>query len=83
MTTLNLRITGMTCDHCARALQKALNALSGVKARASYDEGTARVETHDGVAVEHLLKAVQAKGYGASLFEGDAKGPLVGSSARS
>ncbi len=80
MTTLNLRITGMTCDHCAKTVEQTLNALPGVEARVSYDEGTARVETHDGVAVEHLLKAVQAKGYGASMFEGDAKGPLIGSS---
>jgi len=78
MTTLNLRITGMTCDHCARAVENTLNVLSGVKARVSYDEGIAHVETNDGVATEHLLKAVQHKGYGASLLEGDPKRALTG-----
>ena len=48
----------MTCDHCARTVEKTLNTLAGVKASVSYDEGTAYVETHDGISVEHVLKAV-------------------------
>ena len=32
MTTLTLQITGMTCDHCARSAEEALNALAGVRA---------------------------------------------------
>ncbi len=79
MTTHNLRITGMTCDHCARTVEKTLNTLAGVKASVSYDEATAYVETHDGISVEHVLKAVQDKGYGASLLEDNAKGRLTGS----
>jgi cation transport ATPase len=33
MSTQRLRITGMTCDHCTRTVEDALNALPGVKAR--------------------------------------------------
>ncbi|MFQ5761345.1 MAG: mercury(II) reductase, partial [Acidiferrobacterales bacterium] len=73
MTTLNLRITGMTCDHCAQTVEKALNTLPGVIASVSYDNASAHVKTNDGVVVEHLLKAVRDKGYGASLVEGDEK----------
>lgn len=32
MTTQTLRITGMTCDHCAQTVQTALNSLPGVHA---------------------------------------------------
>ncbi|HHO68722.1 MAG TPA: copper chaperone, partial [Gammaproteobacteria bacterium] len=32
MSTLALRITGMTCQHCADSAEAALNALPGVRA---------------------------------------------------
>ena len=70
MSTLTLRITGMTCDHCARTIEGALNALPEVKARVSYKDALAEVEAPGHIAPEQLLKAVQAKGYGASLLEG-------------
>jgi len=69
MANLNLKITGMTCDHCAASAQDALNALPGVSAQVSYDEGLARVETSNEVAASHLLKAVTDKGYGATLLD--------------
>ena len=68
MTTHNLRITGMTCDHCAQSLEQSLNALPGVKASVSYDESMALVKTTDGVSTQALLKAVQDKGYGAAFL---------------
>ncbi len=70
MTTLELRITGMTCDHCARSVESALNALPGVKARVSYKDTRAEVEAPNDLSPERLVKAVQAKGYGASLLDG-------------
>ena len=71
MSTVQLRITGMTCDHCAQTAEKALNALPGVKARISYDHATANVETTGEVSTEQLLNAVQAQGYDASLLKED------------
>ncbi len=68
---ITLRITGMTCDHCARTIEGALNALPGVQARVSYKDALAQVETTDGVDTERLVEAVQAKGYGASLVAED------------
>ncbi|GMQ89949.1 MAG: mercury(II) reductase [Gammaproteobacteria bacterium] len=78
MTTLSLRITGMTCDRCAQTLEQRLNILPGVEARVSYDDGIAQVETRDGATLAHLLGAVQEKGYDASLLEGDADRPRAG-----
>ncbi|MBU6469183.1 MAG: mercury(II) reductase [Gammaproteobacteria bacterium] len=60
-----LRITGMTCDHCARTIEKALNALPGVTARVSFPDAQAKVELREALPVERLLNAVRAKGYGA------------------
>ena len=63
MSVIDLRITGMTCDHCARSAEEALNHLPGVKARVSFAEGMARVETAGTVALSSLQDAVAEKGY--------------------
>jgi mercuric reductase len=72
MTILDLRITGMTCDHCALTVEKALNVLPGVKATVTYKDALARVEAPDDLSPEWLVKAVQTKGYGASMLDGAA-----------
>ena len=70
MNVYTIHVTGMTCDHCAQTVEKTLSAVPGVTAaRVSYAEGTARVETHDGVPESALAKAVAAKGYGTELLE--------------
>ena len=70
MSIVQLHITGMTCEHCARTVEGALNSLPNVKARVSYEDALAEVEAPDHIAPEKLLKAVQAKGYGANVLEG-------------
>ena len=69
MNTLTLQITGMTGDHCARSAQAALNALPGVRAVVSFAEGRAHVETDGPVDRVQLLKAVESKGYRATLYD--------------
>ncbi len=69
MTSATLHITGMTCDHCARTIEKALNALPGVRARVSFPDAQAKVELREALPTERLLKAVRAKGYGAEPFD--------------
>lgn len=71
MAFVRLNITGMTCDHCARNAQDALNALPGISASVSFARGEAQIETPGDVDTALLLKAVQSKGYGASLLAGD------------
>jgi len=70
MNKLKLQITGMTCDHCAKSAQDALNTLDGVNASVSFDEGMATVETKGDVDSRLLLKAVESKGYDAILLDG-------------
>ena len=72
MNIVNIEITGMTCDHCAKSAQDALNALNGVKATVSYDEGKAKVETQGSVDNTQLLKAIESKGYRATLINDNA-----------
>lgn len=65
---IKIKIDGMTCGHCAQAVQESLNALPGIQADVSYERGTARIEATDSIETERLLKAVEAKGYGARLL---------------
>ena len=79
MSTVVLAVEGMTCDHCARTLERALGAVVGVtRAAVAYPSATARVETDGGVPDAALLDAVRAKGYRARLSSasrGGAKAP--------
>jgi mercuric reductase len=74
MGAYTLTVSGMTCDHCARTVEKALAAVSGVvAAQVSYRDKTASVETRDGVTDSALIAAVKSKGYGAELFKADGR----------
>jgi mercuric reductase len=68
MSTHTLSVTGMTCDHCARTVEKALAAVGGVtRAEVSYEDQTAQVVTRDGVTETDLIRAIKSKGYGAEV----------------
>jgi len=67
--SLELRVEGMTCAHCAQTVEAALNALPGVDATVVYPEAIAHVRTDGAIPVTGLLEAVRATGYGAELAE--------------
>ncbi len=76
MNVQTLRISGMTCDHCAKSIEDALAGVAGVvEAKVSYDEGTARIKTEAGVDSEKLIDTVQGKGFDAEVL--DRKGSIV------
>ncbi|MEC4718290.1 mercury(II) reductase [Noviherbaspirillum sp. CPCC 100848] len=73
METLDFRITGMTCDHCASSLQSALGKVDGIRnAIVSYPARHASVAVEAGIQAETVIEAIRAKGYGAQL---DSKTP--------
>jgi copper chaperone len=64
--TTKLKIEGMTCAHCLRAVKDALEGVSGVRsASVDLDTGIATIE-HD-ADVRALIESVEAEGYQASL----------------
>ena len=66
LSSSSLRITGMTCDHCARTVEESLQAVPSVRqAKVSYPEGMAQVDGDGPLSIEALTAAVRAKGYGA------------------
>ena len=57
-----LRLSGMTCAHCARAVFTALSGVPGI-ARADVKVGAAVIE-HDGtVTLDALKEAIETAGY--------------------
>ena len=66
MITHEFHVTGMTCDHCARSIEKALSAVTGVtRAEVSYTKNKARIETTADVSVATLIRAIEDAGYSA------------------
>jgi P-type Cu+ transporter len=63
-----LKIQGMTCEHCVRAIQQSLLAVPGVKAAEVSLAEKKAVLTYDGVLdIEATVQAVENEGYKAKL----------------
>lgn len=66
MSEIRLNITGMTCEHCVRAVTKALKAVPGViDAEVTLQPGQAIV--HGEAALSELIAAVTTEGYSAEM----------------
>jgi mercuric reductase len=63
MDQIELVIEGMTCDACARQIERALNALPGVEASVSYGSSTAAIRNSANVDRDALDRAVKDAGY--------------------
>jgi copper chaperone CopZ len=58
---------GMSCSHCAQAVEKAVKRVDGVrKVKVSLEEGTALITARDGVDTAAIVRAVREAGYEAS-----------------
>ena len=67
MSTLALRIEGMTCQHCVRAVREALTELPGVSVE-QVEIGKASVALDDArVEAAQVIDAVQDAGYSAHV----------------
>jgi len=61
---LSFRVSGMTCDHCARTVEKSLSAVDGVAAcQVSYAQGRGEATLSAPVPWETLRDAVRSRGY--------------------
>jgi Cu+-exporting ATPase len=75
---IELEIGGMTCASCAARVEKKLNKLDGVEASVNYATELASVAYDaEHVAVEELVRTVEATGYSAALPSARAETDLV------
>lgn len=63
-----LSIEGMTCSSCVNTVEKALNAVEGVRATINFATETAHIMAPSDINVKDLLKIVEKAGYKASLL---------------
>jgi len=77
MKTLVLDITGMTCEHCQRAVTDALGAIPGVSVRSvDLDRHKATVDFADAAAsMSTFACALRSAGYGLAGFRTVASDP--------
>ncbi len=63
MGTVEIKIEGMTCGHCAMSITKELTAISGVgEVKVDHTAGKAEVRV-DGVSNDQLADAIAEAGY--------------------
>ena len=62
MTTHQLDIEGMSCEHCVRAVRGALEGVAGVR-KIDVRVGHADVETDDTIARDALVRAIEAEDF--------------------
>lgn len=60
---VDLRIEGMSCEGCARNVERALNALDGTWARVDLSGETAHVLSKEPIDLDACAKAVRDAGY--------------------
>ncbi len=64
--TIELDITGMTCDHCVRSVTNALKDVEGVSDAVVSLENKQAVVTAEEVDLAALIAAVEEEGYEAA-----------------
>ncbi len=67
MITTDLDLRGMTCASCAARVERALNAVAGVRATVNLAVERAHVEHPAEVSADDLIRAVRSAGYQASV----------------
>jgi copper chaperone len=66
MNITELKVEGMTCNHCKTSVEKALKSVAGVEnAEVNLQEGKAKV--YGKASVDQLVAAVQEEGYTAHV----------------
>lgn len=68
ISTLELKVEGMSCEACVRSIERKLSKVAGVEsARVDLEEGKATVEFDDSRAkAEQLIGAVEQIGFHAT-----------------
>jgi copper chaperone len=62
MTTI--KIQGMSCEHCVKAVTRALSAIDGITdVKVSLEKNEAVFESSGNVDMETIKKAVEEEGY--------------------
>ena len=62
-----LKVKGMSCPHCAAAVEKALSAIKGVTAKVDLEAATVTIGAPGSITREMMAAAIEAAGFGVEL----------------
>jgi len=64
-SNITLKVSGMACDHCKMAVEKAVSALQGIsKVEADVKEGKVEVSFDPSrITIDDIKKAIEDAGY--------------------
>lgn len=62
-----LKVKGMSCPHCAAAVEKALSSIKGVTAKVDLEAASVTVGAPGSVTREMMAAAIEAAGFGVEL----------------
>ncbi len=64
MKERELKVQGMSCEHCVRTVKNAVSSIEGIsKVEVFLDTGTVKVEMEKEVPFEDIKKAIEEWGY--------------------
>ncbi|WP_414045063.1 copper chaperone CopZ [Macrococcus equi] len=59
-----IKVQGMTCDHCKKAVEGAVTELAGVQSAAvDLEAANVTVEHEENVSLDAMKEAIEAQGY--------------------
>ncbi len=64
---LELKVTGMTCGHCEKAVTDALAAVAGVERVVKVDREAQRATVEGTPDPQALIRAIEEEGYDAQV----------------
>ncbi len=64
MKEIELKVQGMTCQHCVNTVSRAVSSLEGVsKVEVFLDSGKVKVQMETDIPMEDIKKSIEEWGY--------------------
>ncbi|EDP74994.1 copper ion binding protein [Hydrogenivirga sp. 128-5-R1-1] len=64
MREVEVKVQGMTCQHCVRTVHNAVASLEGVsRVDVSLESGTVRIQMEKDIPLEDIKKSIEEWGY--------------------
>lgn len=64
MGKMEIKVSGMKCEHCKKAVQKALFGIEGVDSvEIDLETGITQIDTSRDISLDEIRKAIKEAGY--------------------
>lgn len=69
MNELIIKVEGMSCSHCSKRVEEALNAIEGISATVDLKKKKATIISQKPIDINQIISAVEKAGYSAKLWK--------------